>query len=91
METCHCGEVGRYQLADGSSRCEKHLPDVGVPTQPTACKVFSGTRSREREFLGERVTEWLKQNNVEVTNTFFVQSSDAAFHCLSMVLFYRER
>jgi hypothetical protein len=50
-------------------------------------KVFSVTKARERDELGERVTAWLAANpGMEVLNTFVAQSSDDAFHCLSMVL-----
>jgi hypothetical protein len=51
-------------------------------------KVFSATKSRDRESLGDRVTAWLAANpNVEVLRTSVSQSSDAGFHCLSFVLF----
>lgn len=52
-------------------------------------KVFSVSRARERSSLGDTVTEWLGRNNVEVLNTVVVQSSDDAFHCLTIVLFCR--
>ena len=51
-------------------------------------KVFSATKSRDRESLGERVSAWLAANpTVEVLRTSVSQSSDAGFHCLSFVLF----
>ena len=51
-------------------------------------KVFSATISRERERLGERVTEWLHDNPaIQVLDTMVRLSSDSAFHCLSIVLF----
>jgi hypothetical protein len=50
-------------------------------------KVFSVTKARERQDLGERVTAWIQQNpNVQVVNTVVSQSSDQSYHCLSMVL-----
>ena len=51
-------------------------------------KVFSATKSRDREKLGDRVSAWLAANpTVEVLRTSVSQSSDAGFHCLSFVLF----
>lgn len=52
-------------------------------------KVFSATKFKEREALGDRLTEWLQQNPVEVVNTVITQSSDSEFHCLTITLFYR--
>lgn len=52
-------------------------------------KVFSATKFREREALGERLTEWLQENKVEVVDTVITQSSDSEFHCLTITLFYR--
>jgi hypothetical protein len=50
-------------------------------------KVFSVTKAREREELGERVMAWMKANpEVEVVSTIVSQSSDDRFHCFSMVL-----
>lgn len=52
-------------------------------------KVFSATRARDREELGANVTRWLKANSdLQVVDQVVVQSSDAEFHCLSMVIFY---
>jgi hypothetical protein len=50
-------------------------------------KVFSVTKARERDELGDRVTAWIKANpGVEILRTLVMQSSDERFHCLSMVL-----
>jgi hypothetical protein len=50
-------------------------------------KVFSVTKARERDDLGARVTAWIQANpGVQVVRTFVKLSSDARFHCLSMVL-----
>lgn len=51
-------------------------------------KVFSATKAREREEIGERTTEWLRNNDVEVVDTIVTQSSDSEFHCLTITLFY---
>ena len=57
----------------------------------TGVKVFSATKAKEREELGETVTRWLRSNDVEVVDRVVSQSSDDEFHCLSIVLFYRPR
>jgi len=58
----------------------------------TGVKVFSATKAREREDLGESVTRWLRSNaDVEVVDRVVTQSSDDEFHCLSIVLFYRQK
>ena len=60
--------------------------------QFTGVKVFSATKAKEREELGEAVTRWLRSNSaVEVVDRVVTQSSDDEFHCLTIVLFYRER
>ncbi len=52
-------------------------------------KVFSATRARERDALGDVVTAWIRANpQVRVMGRVVRQSSDAAFHCLTIVLFY---
>ena len=54
-------------------------------------KVFSATTSGARETLGERLTTWQRTNpKVTVDEVRVVQSSDDAFHCLTMVVFYTE-
>ena len=53
-------------------------------------KVFSATKARDREALGENVTNWLRGNpSKEVIDKIVTQSSDAEFHCLTITLFYR--
>ena len=54
----------------------------------SAIKVFSATMARERETLGERVTEWLKAHpELHLLDRVVSQSSDNEFHCLSITLF----
>lgn len=58
----------------------------------TGMKVFTATLARDREQLGEKVTAWLRANpGLEIVNTTSLQSSDNAFHCITICLFYRER
>ena len=55
-------------------------------------KVFSATKARDREELGNVITQWLKDNpQIEVVDREIRQSSDNEFHCLTIALFYRER
>jgi len=50
-------------------------------------KVFSATKARDRESLGEAVTTWLARNpDVRIVKTFVLLSSDSEFHCMSLVL-----
>lgn len=58
----------------------------------TGVKVFSATKAKERDELGETVTRWLRSNaDLEVVDRVVTQSSDDEFHCLTVVLFYRPR
>jgi hypothetical protein len=58
----------------------------------TGVKVFSATKAKEREELGETVTRWLRSNaELEVVDRVVNLSSDDEFHCLSIVLFYRQK
>ncbi len=54
-------------------------------------KVFSATKAKDREDLGDKITDWLEDNpSIEVVNTTVTQSSDREFHCLTITIFYRE-
>jgi hypothetical protein len=54
-------------------------------------KVFSATLARNREELGEKVTQWLRDNpSFELVDLRVAQSSDREFHCISLILFYNE-
>jgi folate-dependent tRNA-U54 methylase TrmFO/GidA len=58
----------------------------------TGVKVFSTTLARDREHMGEHIGRWLAEHpEYEVVEREVTQSSDKAFHCLSITLFYRER
>jgi len=53
--------------------------------------VFAATMVKNRELLGERVTAWLEQHpDHEIVGAVVTQSSDAAFHCITITLFWRE-
>ena len=56
-----------------------------------AVKVFTATKAREREGLGERITEWLRQSPPsEITDVQVTQSSDDEFHCLTISFLFEE-
>jgi hypothetical protein len=56
-------------------------------------KVFSATKQKEREELGETVTKWLDRNvdKVEVVDKIVTQSSDSEYHCIAITLFYNRK
>lgn len=52
-------------------------------------KVFSATKAREREELGETITKWIKEHpDYKIVDKVVTQSSDNEFHCLTITLFY---
>ncbi len=57
----------------------------------TGVKVFSTTLARDRDALSDRITKWIRENpQIEIVDQLVRQSSDKEFHCLSILLFYRE-
>lgn len=61
-------------------------------TSFTGVKVFSATKAKDREEMGEVITRWLKEHPRMVpVDRVVVQSSDREFHCLTIALFYREQ
>jgi len=54
-------------------------------------KVFSATKAKEREELGDVIIRWLSSNpSLEITDVQIRQSSDNEYHCLTIVLFYKK-
>lgn len=54
-------------------------------------KVFSATMIADRSALGDKVTEWLAKNPAYVIEDLLVtQSSDEAYHCLAITVFYHD-
>jgi hypothetical protein len=54
-------------------------------------KIFSATMAQERDQLGEKVSAWMADHpSCKVVDTIVTQSSDEAFHCLAITLFYWE-
>ncbi len=54
-------------------------------------KVFSSTMHRDRDALGERVTDWLRSNaKLKINEIRTLQSSDTEFHCVTVVVIAEE-
>ena len=54
--------------------------------------VFTATKAKEREALGERITEWLRSYPPkEIHDIQVTQSSDEEFHCLTITILYSEK
>ncbi len=54
-------------------------------------EVFSATLYRDRLVLDERVNDWVREEDVDVVDVVVRQSSDNAYHCLTIIVFYRHR
>jgi hypothetical protein len=54
-------------------------------------RVFSATRARDREVLGETITRWIADHpECELIDKVVLQSSDSEFHCISIVLIFQK-
>ena len=68
----------------GQNQSHTHAKFNGV-------KVFSATMAQERENLGEKVTAWIREHSsCQIVDTIVTQSSDEAFHCLAITVFFWE-
>ncbi len=55
-------------------------------------KVFTTTLARDREAMGEAIGRWIAEHpEVEVVDREVRLSSDSELHCLSILVFYRDR
>lgn len=56
-------------------------------------KVFTATKQKERDELGEVITRWITEHQaqVEIVDKVVTQSSDNEYHCLTITLFCRAR
>jgi hypothetical protein len=58
-------------------------------TRFNGVKVFSATMVADREQLGEKITAWIQANpHVQIREMVVTQSSDEAFHCLAITVFF---
>ena len=67
---------------------------MSVPDKSfTGVKVFCATTVQQRGEIADRVTQWIRSRQrpgFEIVDQVVKQSSDDAFHCLSIILFYVE-
>jgi len=56
-------------------------------------QIFSATLHQNRAALGEKVTAWLTTNrpHVDVIDIEVHQSSDNAFHCVTIIVYYQRK
>jgi len=55
-------------------------------------KVFCATKYQDRACLGETVTRWLAEHpELALVDLVQTQSSDVAFHCVTISVFYFEK
>lgn len=65
---------------------------VGGGSAFNGVKVFSATTSSTRAVLGERVDAWIRAHTeARVVDVVTTQSSDDAFHCVTITVFFEER
>ena len=58
----------------------------------TGCKVFSATLARDRDAMTDTINGWLaKHPELDIVDKTVTLSSDNQCHCLTIILFYRER
>lgn len=75
------------QFGSGVGRLAREL----ATSRFNGVKVFSATMVGDRDRLGDRINEWLRDNpQVQTTDAFVTQSSDESFHCLAITIFYWE-
>ena len=56
----------------------------------SGAKVFSATKAKEREELGDVITRWVREHpSLRIVDKTVTQSSDREFHCLTITLFYQ--
>ncbi|HET9621607.1 MAG TPA: hypothetical protein VFP84_09590 [Kofleriaceae bacterium] len=64
---------------------------IHTDRQFNGVKVFSATMFADRDRLGDVITAWLAERpHIKVTQMVVTQSSDAAFHCITITVFYWE-
>jgi hypothetical protein len=65
---------------------------IGTTEAYDSLEVFSATKARDREALGEKVTAYLRAHpELEVVDKIVMQSSDREFHCMSVTIFFKRR
>jgi hypothetical protein len=65
--------------------------DVDLMEPFDVVKVFSATKAADREALGAKATAWLGDHpELNVARAVVTQSSDASFHCLTIIFFLKK-
>lgn len=56
-------------------------------------QVFSATMHHDRAVLGEKITDWIaaRKHEIDIVEIEQLQSSDARFHCVTIVLYFKRR
>ena len=56
-------------------------------------KVFTASKQKDREELGEVITRWVGRNSaeIEIVDKVVTQSSDSEYHCISVSIFYTKK
>ena len=74
-----------------SSQVASHTLTLRRDVTFNGVKVFSATMMADRDHLGEKITQWLAAHpSFKLTDVIVTQSSDEAFHCLAITVFYYE-
>jgi hypothetical protein len=75
----------------GSNSSSRGRAAFGDDRRFNGVKIFSATMVAERDQLGEKVTKWIQENpRCHVREMTVTQSSDEAFHCIAITVFYWE-
>lgn len=58
-----------------------------------AVEIFFATKAADREALGERLISWMTHRSLSLSDIHVEvrQSSDAEFHCLTWIVFYKDK
>jgi len=76
----------------GCERASCHRPGDLKSQKETShdgAKVFTATKAKDRDELGEVLTRWIHDNpKARIIDKVVTQSSDREFHCLSITIFY---
>jgi PAS domain S-box-containing protein len=87
-----CARCDPYTRPSGSSVATPKktgmLADMAIQGYD-GVKVFSATKAKDREVLGDRITTWIRANPAtRIVDKIVSLSSDREFHCLSIVVFF---
>jgi hypothetical protein len=70
-------------------RVDREGDEEGATKRFNGVKIFSATMAKARDVLGDQVTAWLSSApHRQVVDTVVTQSSDEAFHCFTITIFY---